>query len=752
MAGSFGEKLVRVRWWIIAAWLIVPVVLGVLAPTTDPAATELRTFLPDGSPSLRAAEALRKHFPGWAGLSQAVVVLERQGPAASPAKLTPGDLLALEGLLQRLRRPLPEALARSLPGGKLSVRGPSDFPEALQPNPMISPDGTTAIAVVEIPANFVTIRSARAVQYVRELTRETGWPDGLAVAVTGSAAFGADYAEATNRSHRKTLWVTVLAVLVILLAVYRAPAAAAAVLGTISLAAVVAHLVLAYAAAWGLHVGTAESIFVYVLLYGLGVDYSLLYLSRFREFLGEGRPPGCVRTAGRQAAAAAWSATAPAIGASSGTDIAGLGMLSFAAFKVFRTTGHVVPIALLVALAAALTLVPALAAVAHRRLFWPGSRVGYFGADRLWSAVADGVTRRPGAVLVLTVLALVVPAVMGAGNRYVYDTLTDLRPQYGSVRGRQMVQRHWPPGQATPVSIVLESASGPAGGDLEPTSRRLTEALEKIPGVADVRSASQPLGRAGKNLYTRTLLSRPEARAKVNLTYLAPATGAARLEVVPAANGFSNEAMATLRRIEQTCEGTLPAGVANSFAGATAYMSDIRDVTRRDFHLISALVLAVVFLLVLALLRDALLSGFMVAATVLSYLATLGVTHVFFVWALGGEGLDWKVQVFLFVVLVAVGQDYNIFLAARLAEESRHAGPRQAARIAVVKTGGIISSAGVIMAATLGSLLVGDILLLVQLGFACAVGMLLDTFIVRPLLLPAFAALTGRTGRPLSKP
>ena len=131
----------------------------------------------------------------------------------------------------------------------------------------------------------------------------------------------------------------------------------------------------------------------------------------------------------------------------------------------------------------------------------------------------------------------------------------------------------------------------------------------------------------------------------------------------------------------------------------------------------------------------------------LSYLAALGTAWWFFTAVCGAPGLDWKVEVFLFVVMLAVGVDYNIFLAARLAEESRTKPLRAAARAAIVKTGGIISSAGLIMAATLGSLVVGDISLLVQLGFAFAVGMLLDTFVVRPLLLPAFAVLTRRGRR-----
>ena len=156
-----------------------------------------------------------------------------------------------------------------------------------------------------------------------------------------------------------------------------------------------------------------------------------------------------------------------------------------------------------------------------------------------------------------------------------------------------------------------------------------------------------------------------------------------------------------------------------------------------------------VLVIVVVLLRDVWLSAFMVASTVVTYLATIGITQLVFVTLLGSAGLDWKVQVFLFVVLVGVGVDYNIFLAARLAEESQHRPLREAAREAVVRTGRLISSAGLIMAATLGSLMVGDITLLVQLGFALSIGILLDTFIVRPLVLPAFAVLTGRTGKPL---
>jgi RND superfamily putative drug exporter len=170
---------------------------------------------------------------------------------------------------------------------------------------------------------------------------------------------------------------------------------------------------------------------------------------------------------------------------------------------------------------------------------------------------------------------------------------------------------------------------------------------------------------------------------------------------------------------------------------------DLRAVTQKDFHRVAALALAVILLIVLALLRDWLLALFMVAATVLSYLATLGLTDLVFSM-LGRGGLDWKIEVFLFIVMVAVGQDYNIFFAVRLAQEVRRLPALEATERTLIHTGPVISSCGVIMAASLGSVMVGDVTLLVQLGFALMLGMLIDTFIVRPLLLPAFIVLTRR--------
>jgi len=173
-------------------------------------------------------------------------------------------------------------------------------------------------------------------------------------------------------------------------------------------------------------------------------------------------------------------------------------------------------------------------------------------------------------------------------------------------------------------------------------------------------------------------------------------------------------------------------------------MIDLRDITQQDFRHVAAMALLAILLVVSLVLRDFPVAVFILAATALSYFTTLGLTCWVFE-CFGVQGLEWKVQMLLFIVLIAVGQDYSIFFAVRLAQEARTLPCREATKRAIIFTGPVISSCGLIMAATLGSVMAGDVTVLVQLGFAFALGMLIDTFIVRPLLLPSLIVLSGRT-------
>jgi RND superfamily putative drug exporter len=760
--------------WVVGAWLALAAALWGLVPSVDPARNEAITYLPPEARSQQAVEAIRRHFPKIAGQSEAVVVFERrEGP------LAPEDLRAI----QRVAGRIPAACAGDPPGLNLDgigVRSPASI--RLPQNPLISPagpQGQAAIVIVEVPANFVTIRSSRVVRHIQAVLAAEPRPGGLEAAVTGSSGYGADYALAAQRSNQRSFVVTIAAVLAILVVIYRAPLAALVPLAAVSLAAAVVLKLLDVFSHWGLHAGTAERTFVFVLLYGAGTDYSLLLVSRYREFLMDLSPHRC-------AVARALGGTVRPILASGMTNTVGLLTLCTARFRIFQTTGPAVAMAMAVMMLAALSLVPALLAIIGPMVFWP-RRVLWLPAgspacpearrrreSRFWRGLSVLVTARPLAVLAVCAAVLGVPAVVGARVDWVYDQLTTLAPTYDAIRGKDMALRHWGVGQLGPVSVVLEAREPLDAARWEDISRGLAARLGAVKGVEDIRGPSQPLGKARatgshpgnslpeRNAWLRSIVDwhrRFFLRMGALPEYVSPDGRAMRMLVVLDAPALTREAMETVRNLRAEAGAFLssdrnPSPVAAvHLGGATAEMDDVRSITTADFHRIAILVVGLIFLILMALLRRAGTALFMAGCTVLSYLAALGVAQGVFVGLLGADGLDWKVQVFLFVVMVAVGVDYSIFLGARMVEEGRRLSAGAAIRRAVVRTGPVISSCGVIMAATLGSLMTGDLALLHQLGFAMALGMLLDTFLVRPLLIPSFAAFVRRRpGHPSPAP
>jgi putative drug exporter of the RND superfamily len=735
-----------------------------------------------------AISKLTTHFGHTVGLSEAVVVFKR---ISQP--LDAKDFDAIERLAQRMAETSDE-LRGPEDLDSVSIRSPGDVPFPPRSNPYITAQtasGQAALIKINIPANFITSRSARIVKHVRSIleSEKSSLPKDLQVSVTGSSAFGLDYARAAEKSHVQTFAVTIGAVVLILLLIYRAPLAALIPLGGITAAAVIALTLLKVGNIYlGMSTGLAETIFTIVLLYGAGTDYTLLLMSRQREFLSSGMPH-------RQATSEALNHTFSALLASAGTDTAGLMMLTFADYGLFRSAGPAIAVALLVALLAVVTLVPAIVVIIGGSIYWPAhpGRADQKLATAksvIWQRVASIVTSRPGTVLAIGLACLAIPAVQGANLRWVYDTLADLDGGYEAARGARVVQTHWPIGEIAPVNVLIE-ASGPIDNKkwME-LSQKTNRVLGDVgggngKGVYNVRSLATPLGgdvdAATAQILARAMSDAPTSRPKTTpnplgllemlghrfqsaaaeLTrtklrqtilqeYVSADRTAMRIEIILDKPAMTLQAMAILEHIRTDLAAALAAENVEAdvhIAGATAETADIRNVTGADFYRIAALALGVIFLIVWMLLKDVILSAFMVFSTLLSYLSTLGITYWVFSGLLGAAGLDWKVEIFLFVIMMAVGQDYNIFLAARVSQEARRMKPRRACRHAIIYTGPVISSCGLIMAATLGSLMVGDMALLKQLGFAMALGMLLDSFVVRPLVLPAFIALTGRTGR-----
>ena len=368
--------------------------------------------------------------------------------------------------------------------------------------------------------------------------------------------------------------------------------------------------------------------------------------------------------------------------------------------------------------------------------------------------------RRPGTVWLATV-GLMLPFAIAGGffyNRLCYDLIGNLPADAPSVVGTRVLQEHFPAGLIGPTKILLvnsrlDFSTAQGRGVVERITGQLLERREEL-GLADLRSLAAPLGTT--SAATRGLanigLGEKASRAVVDRVafgyYVADLDGkrrtATRLDVVLNHGPFSHSSVADLDNVERAIRDSLPAELQQDsllyLAGPTASIRDVQAVMKQDRVRIEVLVMASVLLILVLLLRQLVVPLYLLLSVLFSYYVTLGTSFMVF-WLLdphGFSGIDWKVAIFLFAILIAVGEDYNIFLMARIEEEKRRLAPKQAIIEALCRTGPIISSCGIIMAGTFASLLAGSLAEMKQLGFALAFGILLDTFVVRPILVPSF--------------
>jgi RND superfamily putative drug exporter len=576
-------------------------------------------------------------------------------------------------------------------------------------------------------------------------------------------------------SIRNTEVTTVLVIVAILLAVYRAPMLVFVPLTTITISIVVGTSVLALLTQldrlpafswWDFKVFTTTRIFIVVILFGSGTDFCLFLIARYREELLHGLPQ-------RDALAAAMSGVGEALVGSAATTIIGLAMMFFADFGKFRDSGPAIAICLAVALAACLTLAPALLQATKRYVFWPSKLVpvdnrdgqaellqSEQGALSFWSQVSKLVVRRPGLLLVASVVLLMPLAAAGLSVEISYDLVNEMRASRPSVAGSHLLQRHFPAGETGPVTVLVSHPEA----NFRTTAGRdevadLTAQFLEFEGVKTVRSLSQPFGHPVGGLGSilgggaARVLAASTSRARD--TYATPvdelAGSVARFDLVLTEEPFSREAAERLGAIERSIDHIQQQNsrwreASFFFTGTTSATRDLKRVTTSDQVRIQRLVVIAVLAVLLVLLRQPLVCLYLIVSVLFSYYVTLGVTELVFEWLYRDTftGLDWKVPLFLFVILIAVGEDYNIYLMTRVIEEQDRHGPIRGLERAVARTGGIITSCGIIMAATFISMATGSLRGMQELGFALSLGVLLDTLIVRPVLVPAFLTLVDR--------
>ena len=811
MFESLGQFVER-RWrpllvlWGVLLVVAVTAQLGLLNRIGLPRFKEIVrdgefAYLPKDAPSLVGEAVLSKAFPNNQSRSSVVIVVRRESaelqerdfqfiddPDADPAAKT----VTLRSELQKIQedKSLWKELRRGDGEAVPVISRIRTYTDEAIGKLLNSQDKHASLVVVELTSEFLEWRNQATVDRIGKLLDVRNGslakqaPPGLDLAMSGTATVGRDMLVATRESsHATELWTVILVVL-LLIAIYRAPILAMIPLITVFAARQVSLTIMTLLTMvpW-LNVQAFVGLDVYmtVVLYGAGVDYCLFLIARYKEELDAGA--STVHGVGLSL-----TRVGEAITASAATVICGIGMMIFAEFGKYQEAGIGISLALVVTLIAAMTFTPALMCWAGRKAFWPhgmsehipgpeNSRAGTTLIGRLvvrdrfhvvWEFIGRWLVKRPGLILIVSILLMMPFAVVGTinHNHLSYGLLSELPRDKQSVVGAEAVQEHFPPGYVAPITVLVQHqelsfARGNSEGRravLDPIIESLNQRQEEL-GIEDIRHAANPFGK--KHEITEIpVFRRPAVISAANRFYVSTNPELegrlTRFEIVTSRDPFDRESITQLKRIEDAVREAVPpeerakmAGI--HLVGATASIRDLKEVTDRDQIRIDILVLVAVFIVLVILLRQISISVYLMATVFFSYLVTLGVTFVVF-WALdpqGFAGLDWKVPVFVFTILIAIGQDYNIFLMTRISEEQRDHGPVEGIREALLKTGGIISSCGVIMAGTFCSLVIaGQLMGMVQLGFALAFGVMLDTFVVRPILVPAYLILinNGRLG------
>jgi len=629
---------------VVLAWIILTLVAIPMAGKLSSVAGDSNTVeLPRGSEATRVAGL---SFPGSA-LESGVLIYVRPG-----------------GLIPADRAKVAADSAALMP-----------FVAAAPAAPRASADGA-ALAV-----GFQLKPGADAAA-VRDIAR-AGAPPGLQVKFSGTAAASLDAADASDRIAKIVMLVTVLIVVVLLLITYRSPVLWILPLVGVGVAYIVSDAVMYLLGRYlDVTVSTGNAAVVTVLVFGVGTDYALLLLARYRDELR--------RTADRRTAmAVALRGAAPAIAASAATVSLGLLCLLAATMGFNHTLGPAGAVAVLCAFAVMVTLLPALLVILGRWVFWP--RIPRPGATpRLWLRIGKIVSGRPRLVWVASAVVLGVLSLGTLGMKTGLDDANRFSGTPESVAGQQLLAAHFGSGGSDPVVVVASVAS----------TDQVTAALRAVPGVVSIAPA----------VVSGDL-------SRLDVTTVSPAPLAAIRAAVSGAHAL--------------------------VGGSAAVDEAVAIAQEHDRNVVIPLVLLVVFAVLVLLLRALVAPVLLMATVVVSYFAALGVGWFTFQHVFGFAAMDVQVMLIGFLFLVALGVDYNIFLVSRIRQEARRHGHREGVLRGLAVTGGVISSAGIVLAATFAVLLLAPYVAFVEIGFVVAVGVLIDTLLVRSVLVPALALDVG---------
>ncbi len=702
--GALSRAVVgrRSKWLVLGIWVVLAIAvgggLGGQLPKLTNAQTQSDDALPSSSQSAQIGALLRSRFPGGQSYIT-LLVFERT------SSLTGADRAEI-------------AHAAHVVSGVPNTGTPQVPFAPGSPIPLVSANGRVAVMVIPLTTDDSNDRDA-AVKRIRQLVGTGG--GGLQIRLTGPAAIQSDFNTAVAGANVGLLGATVVLVLVLLMAIYRSPIAALIPLTVVGIAYFVAQgLVYAYARVTHTTVDRSALTLLAVLMFGAGTDYCLLLVSRYTADLREIADP-------HSAMASALSRTRHAIIASGVTVAAAMLTFLLSSLKTDHILAPVNAIGILTVMVAAVTLLPALLTVIGRRAFWPngtavavhtaGSQTGVRDSasalsetPSMWFRIATRVTRRPVLALVSAFLVFGIGALGLTTFHEKVSVTNDFRVQNDSTRGLALLRAGFPQGAIYPETVMLRRAGGPVtAADVELVRARIA----RIAGVASVSGI--------------TARSRDGTLATLSVAY--------------AGDPFTDAALARAQLLRDVVAHPA-SGLTGLVGEGTSARLDYKNAVNHDARIIVPAVLVVILIALIVLLRALIAPLYLLVTVVISYIGSLGFS-VFIIHEVFGQSVDPFYPLITFVFLVALGVDYNIFLMSRVREEALTHGTQAGLLRALVATGPVITSAGLILAGTFAALATLPLWILLEIGMTVALGVLLDTFVVRTIAVPALVRLFG---------
>jgi len=710
----------------LVCWLLLVVILAGVAPGAKQYSISAgEGGIGNDKPAEVAKQLLDERFPSKDGLT-ALLVFHADQP------ITPEQTAKIAELSEWLvSADKPQHVANALPFHQL----PPPVQEQL-----FSEDHTTLLLSAALEKDIDSSASFDTLKQIREHF-DTAAISGVTLDITGPAGISADTISLFKNADFVLMLATVVLILIILIAIYRSPLLAIIPLAIAAFVyeAVDKLLGLGAKAGWLTIDKQALSIMM-ILLFAVLTDYCLFIFSRYREELRHTESK-------YEAMQKAMLHVAEPILFSGGTVLMAVLLLFLAVFKPYHYFAPVFSVTLVVILIAGLTLIPALFALVGRKAFWPfvpkqqetTAAAASSNPAGMWEKIGAFVTRKPGVTAVLLLIPLIAGAVNISTMKFSFNLLKSFPENISSRQGFEVLEQKFPKGQLAPITVVLD-LKNEATPDAE-LMKKLAALTDSFKKLSDVNSVKPDI----------TADADPAVLVKSGA--LSEQKNAIKLQLVLKDNPYDTAALDFMQKLRGDAKQMLQdsgfdtANATLHYAGQTAEQLDVRGMNAKDTVILFSLIALAITVMLAFQTRSVTLPIYMILTILLSYAATIGLGWFVFHSILGYEGISYRIPVYTFVFLVALGVDYNIMLVSRIREEASKHPWRTAVSRGVALTGGVISSAGLILAATFGVLITQPLQELFLFGVMMAAGVLIDTFLVRGMLLPAILVLVHKDDR-----